>query len=88
MMMFDRNIIMLWIPGGRVIDEANRIPLFLITLQEPLPGADDSDRARFPVGLSGAASAEEALERGTFFGRRDDAEGVRVDEALPGEGRI
>ena len=32
MMMFDRNIIMLWIPGGRVIDEENRIPLFLITL--------------------------------------------------------
>ena len=32
MMMFDGNIIMLRIPGGRVIGEENRIPLFRITL--------------------------------------------------------
>ncbi len=31
-MMFDRNIILISFPGGRVIVEENRIPLFLITL--------------------------------------------------------
>ena len=31
-MMFDGNIIPLWIPGGRVILAENRRPLFLITL--------------------------------------------------------
>ena len=30
--MFDRNIILLQLFSGRVIDEENRIPLFLITL--------------------------------------------------------
>ena len=56
--------------------------------QEPLLGADDSARARFPVGLAGAARGEEALERATFFARPDDAEGGRVDAELPGEGRF
>ena len=31
--MFEGNIILLWILGGRVILEENRIPLFLITLE-------------------------------------------------------
>ena len=32
MMMFDRNITMLWLLAGHVIGEENRLPLFLITL--------------------------------------------------------
>jgi hypothetical protein len=31
-MMFDGNIILISIPGGRVIDAENRSPLFRITL--------------------------------------------------------
>jgi hypothetical protein len=31
-MMFDENIILISIPGGRVIDAENWIPIFLITL--------------------------------------------------------
>ena len=31
--MFEGNIILLWILGGRVILEETRIPLFLITLE-------------------------------------------------------
>ncbi len=39
-MMFDRNIILISFPGGRVIIEENRIPLFLITLQGALNRLD------------------------------------------------
>ena len=50
--MFDGNIIPLWSPGGRVILEENRRPLFLITLQRPGAGKGQGKAGQIAEGLT------------------------------------
>ena len=57
-------------------------------LQEPRPSAHARDRARVSVFAARPAGGEGALERGAFFGRRNAAEGLGVDEELSAEGRL
>ena len=51
-------------------------------LQEPRPPAHAGDRATVPRCAARPAGGEGAFERGAFFGRRDPAQSLGVDEEL------
>ena len=55
-------------------------------LQEPRPSAHARDRARVSGFASQPSGGEGADERGAFFGRRDFAQGLGVDEELSAQG--
>ena len=57
-------------------------------LEEPRPPAHARDRARVSVFAPRPAGGEGASERRAFFGRRNDAQGLGVDEELPSQERL
>ena len=57
-------------------------------LEEPRPPAHARDRAGVSVFAPRPAGGEGASERRAFFGRRDFAQGLGVDEELPSQERL
>ena len=57
-------------------------------LEEPRPPAHRRDPARVSVFAARPAGGEGASERRAFFGRRNDAESLGVDEELPSQERL